>query len=95
MISIQDKIAQMLACDSTRGELETYRSEFDQEHENDTGYYDVFSGSIYKDLKEKGLFTNSHDIFIGLCIDGFSTKQGNQSLVMIYVIIFSLDPSIR
>jgi hypothetical protein len=91
MVSIQDKIAQLLAIDKIRQMIETYRMSY--EHEG--VYKDIYSGQIYQKLKEKGFFKSKHDVAIGLCVDGFSSKSGNQSLVMISVIIFSIDPSDR
>jgi hypothetical protein len=88
-VSILDKVAQLLACDHTREMIKEYRANF----KHDGKYRDVFSGEIYDQLKEQ--FLGDHDVVIGLCVDGFTSKNSKQSLVMIHVIIFSFDPSER
>jgi hypothetical protein len=88
-VSILDKIAQLLACDHTREMIKDYRSNF----KHDGKYRDVFSGEIYNQLK--GQFLGDHDVVIGLCVDGFTSKNSKESLVMIHAIIFSFDPSER
>lgn len=88
-VSIPDKVAQLLAIDETRDMIKNYRANF----EHDGNYKDVFSGGIYKEMKEKlGMFKNDHDVLIGLGVDAFSSKSGRQSLVMISTIVFSIDP---
>jgi hypothetical protein len=91
MVSIQDKVAQMLAIPEIREDIETYRNSY----EHNGVYRDVFSGKLYSDLKKKNMFKNKHDVAIGLCVDAFSSKSGRQSLVLISVIVFSINPSQR
>jgi hypothetical protein len=92
MVSIQDKIAQMLAIPEIREDIANYRKNFKQ----DGVYKDVFSGKFYQELiTKKGLFQNIHDVAIGLCVDAFTSKSGNQSMVMISALIFSVNPSQR
>jgi hypothetical protein len=92
MVSIEAKVAQMLSIPEIREDIASYRSNFNY----DGVYRDVFSGRLYNDLKnKKDMFKNKHDVIIGLCVDGFSSKSGNQSLVMISVIVFSINPSQR
>jgi hypothetical protein len=91
MISVQDKMAQLLACDETRALIEEYKTEF----KADGVYRDVFSGEIFSHVKVTDRYNNKHDILLGLCVDAFSSKAGRQSMVMVYAINFSLDPSIR
>lgn len=94
MVDIGDHLSKMLACDEFRGEVEQYRDVIDAMPEGGP-YTDFFSGSAYKELLEKGLFTGRHDLAIVLCVDGFTSKVSRQSMVMIHVIIPSIDPSIR
>jgi hypothetical protein len=91
MISIQDKMAQILACDETRDLIEEYKTEF----KADGVYRDVFSGEIFSHVKATGRYNNKHDILLALCVDGFSSKAGRQSMVLVHGINLSLDPSIR
>jgi hypothetical protein len=88
-VSILDKVAQLLAIDSTREMIREYRANF----KNDHVYRDVFSGEMYAQLKEE--FLGEHDVLIGLCVDGFSSKNSRESLTMIHAIVFSIDPSYR
>lgn len=94
MVDIGDHISHMLTCDDFRKEVEQYREVIDARTEGDP-YTDFFSGSAYQELRAKGLFAGKHDIGIVLCVDGFTSRVSNQSMVMIHVIIPSLDPSIR
>jgi hypothetical protein len=91
MVSIQDKMAKLLACDETRELVELYKTDF----VDDGSYKDVFSGDIFKHIKSTGRYDNKHDLLLGLCVDAFSSKAGRQSMVLVYVVNFSLDPSIR
>jgi hypothetical protein len=91
MLSIQDKMAKLLACDETRELVEQYKIDFDQ----DGTFKDVFSGEIFQHVKSTGRYDNKHDLLLGLCVDAFSSKAGRQSMVMVYAVNFSLDPSIR
>lgn len=94
MVDIADHMSHMLACDDFRAEVEKYREVIDARTDDDP-YTDFFSGSAYQELLAKGLFAGKHDIGIVLCVDGFTSRVSNQSMVMIHVVIPSIDPSIR
>lgn len=94
MVDIGDHVSSMLACDEFRGEVEQYRKVIDARTDQDP-FTDFFSGSAYQELRSRGLFSGKHDIAIVLCVDGFTSRVSNESMVMIHVIIPSIDPSIR
>ncbi|KAG2200633.1 hypothetical protein INT47_007377 [Mucor saturninus] len=94
MVDIGDHLARLLARKDFRKEVEQYREVIDAIEEGDP-YTDFFSGLEFKELKEKDLFSGKHDLAIVLCVDGFTSKVSQKSMVMVHVIIPSIDPSIR
>lgn len=92
ILSIGECLAQMLASPKTNNLLK-YRSERET---TPNSISDIFDGQNYKDLVQKGLFSNPDDIAIGIFTDGFvNQKKGKSSYTIIHVIIFNFDPSIR
>ena len=92
ILSIGECLAQMLA-DTNTNQLLKYRSE----RENIPGEFsDIFDGQNYKDLLQKGFFSNPNDIAIGIFTDGFvNAKKGKASYTIVHVVVFNFDPSLR
>ncbi|KAI8966976.1 hypothetical protein BDF20DRAFT_903515 [Mycotypha africana] len=98
IVSLKDKIAQLLCSDDFRSEIE-YRDDnfgdvMDDDDDNKV-YTDIFSGEVYKNLQQQGLFQNVHDIALALSIDGFSSRSSRTSMVIVDAVILNLPPSIR
>ncbi|CAO3669755.1 unnamed protein product [Rhizopus stolonifer] len=101
MVSIAEKIAQLLSCRETR-DLLKYRHEQDIERERrekgpatEKVYRDVFDGETYQELCQEGMFKNENGVAICINIDGFIGKYTNESMSIIHCIIMNYDPELR
>lgn len=98
MVSLEDKISQMLVCDDVRESMEYRFNMFENDSDSEAfegEYTDMFSGQNYKDLREQGLGRNKHDVFIVLNVDGFSSKFSQTAMVLINAVIMNLPPTER
>ena len=92
ILSIGDYLANMLSSPKNR-ELMRYRAN----RETTPGLFsDVFDGENYQRLLDNGHLTNPDDIVLGIFTDGFVNQQSKRSsLMIVHVVVFNLDPSIR
>jgi hypothetical protein len=62
MVSLKDKLSQMLVNDDLCESLEYRHDQFGEDPMNTDEYTDIFSGSVYQDLLAKGCRKNKHDV---------------------------------
>lgn len=100
VISVADKIAELLICDEFRDGMQEYASTVknfsaQQAHGRKT-YRDVFDGEIYQNLIKSGTIDDTNfNIILKLDVDGFTCSSSKDSMVMVNAVILSLDPSER
>ena len=99
VISIADKIAELLICDEFREGMRDYAEivrDYQQQESGRAVYRDVFDGEIYQKLLNDGVFDQSiMNIILKLDVDGFTCSSSKESMVMVNAVILSLDPSER
>lgn len=100
MMSIADKMAELLACDDFREGMEVYSSTVKnnnriQQTEGVKVFRDVFDGQIYQDLIKDGKIDSNFNVVIKLDVDGFTCASSRSSMTMVNAVILSLDPSER
>jgi hypothetical protein len=92
MFSVGDQLARLLAIDEYREKVK-----YGQEFFHEEGVYkDYFSGSVFRDLVDRGVIDMYTDICMGFEIDGFRSSQRNGSnLTIMNLINYSLPPDER
>lgn len=101
IMSIGDKIAELLACEEFRDGIESYtetlRSNQEVHYNQGTKVFrDIFDGEIYETLiRDKTINKNINNIFLKLDVDGFTCSNSRTSMTMVNAVILSLDPSQR
>ncbi|OAD71057.1 hypothetical protein PHYBLDRAFT_171119 [Phycomyces blakesleeanus NRRL 1555(-)] len=92
LMSVGDMFSQMLADPATR-ELLYYRAN----RESVAGQLtNIFDGENYKQLVQKGLFSNPNAVAIVLYTNGFvNQKKGKSLYTIVHAVVFNLDTSIR
>lgn len=98
-VKIAEKIAELIACDSTRERL-AYRSNkypnnkiLQQNTLQRKVYTDAFDGELFTDFVKRGYFDNQFDIALKIDIDGFQSKFSNTKMTMIHCVILNYDIS--
>lgn len=98
IMSIADKIAELLASEEFREGVQAYadfRTANQQDSQQPKVFRDVFDGEIYENLTENGVIDSNPSIIIKLDVDGFTCSSSRSSMTMVNAVILSLDPSER
>ena len=99
MVNFRDKIARLIGNKETRTMIDEYAAEVEAE-QSQTGahvYTDLFSGSVYDDLHNKGIVKDKYQLKFMLQIDGFSKSKSakGSSFVIVHCLCLSIHPSMR
>ena len=99
MISISDKIVEMLLSDEIRTNLIERQVEV-AEHITRTSdtYADIYDGDIFRSLYNNQIINNDENIlniYLKVDIDGFTSSSSHSSMVMVHAVILNLDSSER
>ena len=93
-LSIKDRLKMQFNNENRAKEL-LYRYEYTTE-KNDDDYDDIFDGEIYKELVERGLFSDKRDIAFTASCDGYQIfKQKTDDCWLFLIINNNIDPSLR
>lgn len=94
MVSIKDRISQLLCCDGFRDLIEYRHMNFSMMEDEGPNklYTDIFSGRTYETLVQSGHFKNVHDIALAINIDGFSSRASNKAMVIVDAVVLNLPP---
>lgn len=99
MVSIADKVAEMMSSDEVRQKIIDCQKEVIENitRNNDT-YGDIFDGQIFKDLYNSQAINTDQDIiniYLKIDIDGFTSSSSHSSMIMIHAVVLNLDSSER
>jgi hypothetical protein len=100
MVSITEKVVEMLSCDDIRQNLiQMQRNRYASNNANEDSFYgDIYDGELFKALYSSQLINtdpNILNIYLKLDIDGFTCSASRSSMVMIHAVVLNLDSAER
>jgi hypothetical protein len=96
IVSIGDKIAEMLASDELRDNLIQRQREFTTGNNNT--YADIYDGKIFRHLYSSQAIDNDENIlkiYLKIDVDGFTCSSAQKSMIMLNAVVLNLDSSER
>lgn len=100
IVSITEKIVEMLSCDEIRDNLlERQRERTNNSTDinaTNSSYGDIYDGQLFKDLYASKVINNDPDIlniYLKLDVDGFTASSSRSSMIMIHAVVLNLDSS--